>query len=157
MIGCTARTLKVAVLVCGPMSFRPDVVKDERRGRTTPRPLQSYCEASHEGTVWLTRPPQPADDDSTKARQRRRVTWRLVGVGLFALVLLGVVLLTCIVWIPTWLYPSLSQTDLQNVSDVAKVQELEAARLKLQNDARTTLLQGLGALLVLTGRPSARA
>jgi len=37
------------------------------------------------------------------------------------------------------------------VSDAGKVQELEGARLKLQNDARTTLLQGLGGLLVLTG------
>jgi hypothetical protein len=35
--------------------------------------------------------------------------------------------------------------------DAAKVQELKGARLKLQNDARTTLLQGLGGVLVLTG------
>jgi hypothetical protein len=97
------------------------------------------------------RPPEPADDDSTKARRRHRLTWRRVGIGLFALVLLVVVLLTCILWIPKWLYPSLTQTDLQNVSDAAKVQEFKAARLKLQNDARSTLLQGLGAVLVLTG------
>ena len=97
------------------------------------------------------RPPQPADKDSTKAHQRRRSTWRLAGVGLLALGLLVVVLLTCVLWIPRWLYPSLTDTDLQNVSDAARVQELKAARLKLQNDARTTLLQGLGALLVLTG------
>jgi hypothetical protein len=37
------------------------------------------------------------------------------------------------------------------VSDAAKVQELKDARLQLENDARTTLLQGLAAVLVLTG------
>jgi hypothetical protein len=75
------------------------------------------------------------------------VTWTV----LLALGLLVVLLLTCVLWIPKWLYPSLTETDLQNVSDAAKVQELKGARLKLQNDARTTLLQGLGALVVLTG------
>jgi hypothetical protein len=34
--------------------------------------------------------------------------------------------------------------------DAAKIQEFKDARLKLQNDARTTLLQGLGGVLVLT-------
>jgi uncharacterized protein YjbI with pentapeptide repeats len=62
-----------------------------------------------------------------------------------------VLLLACVLWIPKWLYPSLTETDLQNVSDAGKVQELKGARLKLQNDARTTLLQGVGALVVLTG------
>jgi hypothetical protein len=37
------------------------------------------------------------------------------------------------------------------VPDATKVRELKDARLKLQNDARTTLLQGFGALLLLTG------
>jgi uncharacterized protein YjbI with pentapeptide repeats len=97
------------------------------------------------------RPPQPADDASTKAYQRRRLTWRLAGVGLLVLGLLVVVLLACVLWIPRWLYPSLTDTDLQSVLDASKVQELKGARLKLQNDARTTLLQGLGALVVLTG------
>jgi hypothetical protein len=98
------------------------------------------------------RPPQPAeDDDNAKVNQRRRLAWRLAGAGLPALGLLVVLLLACVLWIPRWLYPSLTDTDLQNVSDAAKVQELKDARLKLQNDARTTLLQGLGALLVLTG------
>ncbi len=95
------------------------------------------------------RAPQPADD-STKA-QRRRHAWRVAGAGLPALGLLVVLLLACVLWIPRWLYPSLTRADLHDVSDAAKVQELKGARLKLQNDARTTLLQGLGALLVLTG------
>jgi hypothetical protein len=62
-----------------------------------------------------------------------------------------VLLLACVLWIPRWLYPSLTEADLRGVSDAAKVQERESARLKLQNDARTTLLQGFGALLLLTG------
>jgi hypothetical protein len=62
-----------------------------------------------------------------------------------------------VLWIPRWLYPPLTDTDLkdvktaQNELDAPKIQELKDARLKLQNDARTTLLQGLGALLLLTG------
>jgi hypothetical protein len=64
---------------------------------------------------------------------------------------LVVLLLACVLWIPTWLYPPLTEADLQGVSDVAKVQELKAARLKLQNDTRTILLQGFGAVLFLTG------
>ena len=37
------------------------------------------------------------------------------------------------------------------MSDPAKVQDLKAARSKLQSDARTTWLQGYAALLVLIG------
>jgi hypothetical protein len=97
------------------------------------------------------RPSQPADDDNAKAQQRHRLVWRLAGAGLLLLGLLVILLLACVLWIPRWLYPSLTETDLRDVSDAAKVQELKGTRLKLQNDARTTLLQGLGAVLVLTG------
>jgi hypothetical protein len=97
------------------------------------------------------RPPQPADDENAKAQQRRRLAWRLAGAALLALGVLVVLLLACVLWIPRWLYPPLTQTDLQDVSDAATVQELRGARLKLQNDARTTLLQGLAAVLVLGG------
>jgi hypothetical protein len=95
-------------------------------------------------------PPQPTDDDNATDQQRRRLVWRRAGAGLLVLGLVTL-LLACVLWIPRWLYPSLTETDLQNVSDAAKVQELKGARLKLQNDARTTLLQGLAAVLVLTG------
>jgi hypothetical protein len=101
-------------------------------------------------------PPQPADDDA-KAQERRRLVRRLAGAGLLVLGLLVVLLLACVLWIPRWLYPSLADSDLKDVRtaendpDAAKIQELKGARLKLQNDARTTLLQGLGAVLVLTG------
>jgi uncharacterized protein YjbI with pentapeptide repeats len=97
----------------------------------------------------IDRPPQPANDG--KAQQRRRLDWRLVVAGLVVLGLLVVLLLACVLWIPKSLYPPLTQSDLQGVSDAAKVQELKGARLKLQNDTRTTLLQGLAAVLVLTG------
>jgi hypothetical protein len=103
------------------------------------------------------RPPQPADDDNTNAQQRRRLIRTLVGAGLLVLGMLVVLLLACVLWIPRWMYPPLTNNDLrdvktaQNELDAAKVQELKDARLKLQNDARTTLLQGLGALLLLTG------
>jgi uncharacterized protein YjbI with pentapeptide repeats len=102
-------------------------------------------------------PPQPAEDDNTNAQQRGRLIWRLIGAGPLVLGLLVVLLLACVLWIPRWLYPPLTDNDLsgvktaQNELDAAKIQEFKDARLKLQNDARTTLLQGLGALLLLTG------
>jgi len=98
-------------------------------------------------------PPQPADADNAKAQQRRRLTWRLAGAGLLVLGLLWVY----VFWVPRWMYPSLTDSDLRDVKtakdkpDAAKIQEFKDARLKLQNDARTTLLQGLGGVLVLTG------
>jgi hypothetical protein len=93
------------------------------------------------------------DEDTAKAHERWRLVRRLVGAGLLALGLLWVY----VFWVPGWMYPSLTDSDLkdvktvQNELDAAKVQELKDARLKLQNDGRTTLLQGLGAVLVLTG------
>jgi hypothetical protein len=96
-------------------------------------------------------PQQPADDDNAKAEQRRRLVRRLAVAVPLVLGLLVVLLLACVLWIPRWLYPPLTEADLHGVSDAAKVQELKGARLKLQNDARTMLLQGLGALLLLTG------
>jgi hypothetical protein len=94
-------------------------------------------------------PQQPADDDSAKAQQRRRLVQKPVVAGPLLLGLLVFLLLACVLWIPKWLYPPLTDNDLKNVKtaqnelDAAKVQELKDARLKLQNDARTTLLQGL--------------
>jgi uncharacterized protein YjbI with pentapeptide repeats len=99
------------------------------------------------------RPRQSADDDNAEAEPRRRLGWKLAGAGLGLVVLL----LACVLWIPRLLYPSLTDSELEDVRaaqdkpDEAKVLELINARLKLQNDARTTLLQGLGALLLLTG------
>jgi hypothetical protein len=99
----------------------------------------------------IDRQPQPAKDG--KAQPRRRLDWRLVVAGLLVLGLLVVLLLACVLCIPKSLYPPLTESDLQGVSDAAKVQELKGARLKLQNDIRTTLLQGLAAV---PGRLAAR-
>jgi uncharacterized protein YjbI with pentapeptide repeats len=57
-----------------------------------------------------------------------------------------------VVWLilvaPRLLVPAASQADLRDVPDAAKWQARDS-RLKLQNDARSTLLQGLGGLAVL--------
>jgi hypothetical protein len=53
-------------------------------------------------------PPQPADADNAKAQQRRRLTWRLAGAGLLVLGLLWVY----VFWVPRWMYPSLTDSDL---------------------------------------------
>jgi hypothetical protein len=55
-----------------------------------------------------------------------------------------------ILFAPRLLVPAASQADLRDVPDTAKWQARDS-RLKLQNDVRTTLLQGLGGLAVLVG------
>ena len=52
---------------------------------------------------------------------------------------------------PRLLIPPASDVSLRDVPDPAKRHELQDNRLKLQNDVRTTLLQGLGGLAVLVG------
>jgi hypothetical protein len=105
---------------------------------------------------------QPTDDKVTESYLRWRFTGKLAGIVLLSLGLLVILLIACVLWIPSWLYPALGDADLQAVSeaakgktitasDAAKVEELKGARLKLQNDARTTLLQPLSALLLLSG------
>jgi hypothetical protein len=75
------------------------------------------------------------------ADRKHRRPWMLASAGLLALALLVVLLLAAVLWIPRALYPSLTTTDLQGVADPARVQDLKTRRLKLQSDARTTLLQ----------------
>jgi uncharacterized protein YjbI with pentapeptide repeats len=53
-----------------------------------------------------------------------------------------------VLFAPRLLVPPAS---LRDVTDAAKRHELQDSRLKLQNDVRTTLLQGLGGLAVLVG------
>ena len=69
----------------------------------------------------------------------------LVAVGGLAFVLWLVLLA------PRLLVRSAPTDSLSDVPDPAKRHELQDNRLKLQNDARTTLLQGLGGLAVLIG------
>jgi hypothetical protein len=56
-----------------------------------------------------------------------------------------------VLFAPRLLVPPASDVSLRDVTDAAKRHELRDSRLKLQNDVRTTLLQGLGGLAVLTG------
>jgi hypothetical protein len=72
------------------------------------------------------------------------VRW-MVAVGLGAAFVLWLVLLA-----PRLLVPAASQADLQDVPGPAKWQ-VRDSRLKLQNDVRTTLPQGLGGLAVVVG------
>jgi Pentapeptide repeats (8 copies) len=68
-----------------------------------------------------------------------------------AVVALGAALvLWLILFAPRLLVPAASEADLRDVPDTAKWQARDS-RLKLQNDVRTTLLQGLGGLAVLVG------
>jgi uncharacterized protein YjbI with pentapeptide repeats len=64
----------------------------------------------------------------------------------------AVLLLGCVLVFPRLLYPPLSERalDQAQVSGKDRIQ-LQSERLKLQNDARTTLLQGLGGAVVLLG------
>ena len=81
-----------------------------------------------------------------------RAGW--IAGGAVVILVLTVMLWACIGVIPQRLYQPLTDAQLPIVSDKvteADRVELREARLKLQNDARTTLLQGLAALLVLVG------
>jgi hypothetical protein len=71
---------------------------------------------------------------------------------LTVLVLLGL----WAVWvaIPRWTVPDASKADLRGVPAEARWQARDSRR-KLRNDARTTLLQGLGGLAVLVGATAA--
>jgi hypothetical protein len=68
-----------------------------------------------------------------------------------ALVATAAGLLWALTGIPRWLYPPLPAAELGRVSDPAQRIELATNRLKLQNDARATLLQGLAGIAVLGG------
>jgi hypothetical protein len=75
-------------------------------------------------------------------------SWAL-GLTITACVAMALALL-CILLFPRLLYPPLTKTELGTVEDSKKV-EVQQAQGKLQNDARTTLLQGLGGTAVLLG------
>jgi hypothetical protein len=90
------------------------------------------------------RPRQTTDPSSR--RWRRGLPLGLVAVGGLAFVLWLVLLA------PRLLVPSAPTDSLSDVPDPAKRHELQDNRLKLQNDDRTTLLQGLGGLAVLIDR-----
>lgn len=68
------------------------------------------------------------------------------------LLIIGLAFLLCLVLLaPKLLVPARSDASLHDVADPAKRHELEDARLKLQNDVRTTLLQALGGAVIALG------
>jgi hypothetical protein len=73
-------------------------------------------------------------------------------VVLLVLVLLGLWAVWAVV--PRWTVPDASEADLRDVPAEARWQARDSRR-KLRNDARTTLLQGLGGLAVLVGATAA--
>jgi hypothetical protein len=73
------------------------------------------------------------------------VIWTVGAVGAAVLVLWLVLV------VPRFLVPTASTASLRDVNDAAKRHELQDNRLKLQNDVRTTLLQGLGGLAIIAG------
>jgi uncharacterized protein YjbI with pentapeptide repeats len=75
--------------------------------------------------------------------------WRLALFALLGGALLALIL-ALLLLVPRWLYPPLSSSELQGIARDRQV-ELRNDRLKLQNDARATLLQGLAGLAVLLG------
>ncbi len=88
----------------------------------------------------------PASQDRTG--RRRWLRWMLASIA-------GAVLLAAALWLriavlPQHLYPPLSDADLAGLSPADRAARREG-RDRLQNDARTTLLQALAALLVLSG------
>jgi hypothetical protein len=75
-------------------------------------------------------------------------TWAVWAAGA---VLAAVLVLWLVLVVPRLLVPTASTASLRDVHDAAKKHELQDDRLKLQNDVRTTLLQGLGGLAIIAG------
>jgi Pentapeptide repeats (8 copies) len=85
---------------------------------------------------------------------RRAPRWTLpAAVAVLTVLVLGGL---WAVWVavPRWTVPDASEADLRDVPAEAKWQAQDSRR-KLRNDARTTLLQGLGGLAVLVGATAA--
>jgi hypothetical protein len=68
-----------------------------------------------------------------------------------SLAVAGVVVLAILVFVPGQLHPSLSNADLAGIEDAEQRITLQQAQARLQNDARTTLLQGLAGLVLVIG------
>jgi hypothetical protein len=81
--------------------------------------------------------------------RRPSESWML-GMTLTACLALGL-LLACVLVFPRLLYPPLTDRELKDVAAPADRIEAKREQGKLQNDARTTLLQGLGGAAVLLG------
>jgi hypothetical protein len=76
----------------------------------------------------------------------RRAGWITLALAIAAF------LLGCVLVFPRLLYPAISDRELDEAQVNGKDRiQLKSERLKLQNDARTTLLQGLGGAVLLLG------
>lgn len=75
------------------------------------------------------------------------------GLPWLAVLLLGgvSVVLFSLVLLPDILYPGLQPSELSRVADPERQIQLEQAQAQLQNDVRSTCLQGLAGLLVIIG------
>jgi Pentapeptide repeats (8 copies)/Pentapeptide repeats (9 copies) len=100
-----------------------------------------------------------AEQEEWLEEYREHRAWRMrAAAGLVKAVLLAVLavllalLVLWLIWvgIPRLTVPAASEADLRGVPAEVKWQARDNRR-KLQNDARTTLLQGLGGLVVLAG------
>jgi hypothetical protein len=87
---------------------------------------------------------RPARDAGWMGRLATQARWLVTAVLVVAFVL------WLVLFAPRLLVPAASPASLRDVPDAAKWQARDS-RLKLQNDVRTTLLQGLGGLAVLLG------
>jgi hypothetical protein len=61
------------------------------------------------------------------------------------------ILLASIIVTPRWLYPPLGVADLRGVLSAQVRIQLQQAQSQLANDARSSILQALGGLLVVAG------
>ena len=91
-------------------------------------------------------PGRPARSWTTRAMSWTTPAWITFGLAVLA------VLLGCVLLFPRWLYPSptSSELDAQQLRGKERVDAIND-RLKLQNEARTTLLQGFGGTVLLLG------
>lgn len=87
-----------------------------------------------------------SSEEPMSVSTRKHQMPKLLVLWLAAVLGMIIILICCTVVIPTLLYPSLSGSQLAHVQSAKDRIQLQDERLKLQNDARTTLLQGLGAL-----------
>jgi uncharacterized protein YjbI with pentapeptide repeats len=79
------------------------------------------------------------------------VNQRTIWLGALAACGVVAILLASIIVIPRWLYPPLGVADLRGVLSAQVRIQLQQAQSQLANDARSSILQALGGLLVVAG------